>query len=151
MITYELVVWLHILAAAVWIGGMSFFAIVVVPVVRRSGGGAELLQTIGRRLRVVGWILLALLVITGAANLRAHGIGWSTLGQREFWSTDFGRALAIKLSLVAAIVAATLLHDVLSRRAPGSTRTLTAWSGRIILLLSLGVVFFAVTLVRGLP
>jgi copper resistance protein D len=151
MISYELVVWLHIVAAAVWIGGMLFFALVVVPAVRKSSGGTALLRDIGGRLGVLGWVLLALLMITGAANLRFHGIGWTTLSERGFWATGFGHTLAIKLSLVAALMAATLVHDALARRAPQSARTIAIWSGRAILLLSLAVLFYAVALVRGGP
>jgi putative copper export protein len=149
MIAYDVVVWLHIVAAATWIGGMLFFALIVVPSVRRSPGATALLQAMGRRLRLLGWVLLAVLLMTGTVNLRFHGIGWSALRQSGFWATGFGRALAFKLWLVAALTAATLVHDGLTRRGPDSRRMMAVWSGRLILLLSLGVVFFAVALVRG--
>ena len=152
MTLYELVVCLHILAAAGWIGGMLFFALVVVPAVRQSQGaeGARvLLSSVGKRLRTFGWALIAVLVVTGAANLRFHGIGWGTLREPGFWRTDFGRALGYKLALVALVVAVSIAHDVLART--GTRRRLSSWSGRIILLLSMGIVFFAVALVRGLP
>ncbi len=152
MTLYELVVCLHTLAAAAWIGGMLFFALVVVPAVRRaqgSDGARALLSAIGRRLRTLGWALIGILAITGAANLRFHGIGWGTLRQPAFWGTDFGRALGYKLALVAAVVAVSIAHDLLARA--GNRRRLSSWSGRIILLLSIGFVFFAVALVRGLP
>ena len=152
MTLYELVVCLHILAAAAWVGGMLFFALAVVPAVRRSQGadGARLLlSSIGRRLRTLGWMLIAILMITGAANLRFHGIGWGTLREPAFWRTDFGRALGYKLALVVAVVVLSIAHDLLARS--GSRRQLSSWSGRIILLLSIGIVFFAVALVRGLP
>lgn len=149
---YELVVTLHILAAAGWVGGMLFFALVVVPAVRRaqgSEGARPILAAIGRRLRTLGWLLIGILVVTGAANLRFHGIGWGTLREPAFWRTDFGRALGYKLSLLAGVIVISVVHDVLARR--GGHRRLSSWSGRIILLLSVGIVFFAVALVRGLP
>jgi len=152
MTLYELVVCLHILAAAAWIGGMLFFALVVVPAVRRASGADAapvLLGAIGRRLRTLGWLLIGILVITGAANLRFHGIGWGTLRQPAFWRTDFGRALAYKLALLAGVVVLSIAHDLLARA--GTRRRLSSWSGRMILLLSIGIVFFAVALVRGLP
>jgi putative copper export protein len=152
MILYELVVTLHILAAAAWIGGMLFFALVIVPAVRRTQGpeGARvLLATVGRRLRTLGWLLIGVLVVTGAANLRFHGIGWGTLREPAFWRTDFGRALGYKLALVAGVVVLSIAHDVWARAS--SSRRLSSWSGRIILLLSIGIVFFAVAIVRGLP
>jgi copper resistance protein D len=149
---YELVVTLHILAAAGWVGGMLFFALVVVPAVRKSQGpdGARvMLAAVGRRLRTFGWLLIGILVVTGAANLRFHGIGWGTLREPAFWRTDFGRALGYKLALVAGVVVISAVHDLLARG--GGHRRLSSWSGRILLLLSVAIVFFAVALVRGLP
>jgi putative copper resistance protein D len=155
MILYELVVWLHILAAATWIGGTLFFAAVVVPAARSAGDagqGRALLGAIGRRFRPIGWLLVGALIATGAANLHFRGIGWTTLRQAAFWGTDFGRALGYKLGLVAAVLAVSAAHDVWSRRAqPGGSRRLASWSGRLILLLSLVILYFAVALVRGLP
>jgi copper resistance protein D len=154
MTLYELVVTLHVLAAAAWIGGMLFFALVVIPAARRSQGadGARaLLGAVGRRLRTFGWILIGVLVTTGAANLRFRGIGWGTLRERVFWRTDFGRALGYKLAFVAAALVVSVAHDLLSRARPGNSRRLASSSGLLILLLSLPIVYFAVALVRGLP
>jgi uncharacterized membrane protein len=148
---YELVVTLHVLAAAAWIGGMLFFALVVIPAVRRADGARTLLGAVGRRLRTFGWILIGILVTTGAANLRFHGIGWGTLRERAFWRTDFGRALGYKLAFVAAALLVSVAHDLLSGARPGNSRRLASWSGLAILLLSLPIVYFAVALVRGLP
>jgi uncharacterized membrane protein len=154
MILYELVVCLHILAAATWIGGTLFFAAVVVPAARGAGDagqGRALLGAIGRRFRPVGWLLVAVLIVTGAANLHFRGIGWTMLHDPTFWRTDFGRALGYKLGLFAAVLAVSAAHDVWSRARPGGSRRLAAWSGRLILLLSLPILYFAVALVRGLP
>jgi putative copper export protein len=159
MILYEVVVWLHVLAAAVWIGAMAFFALVVVPVARRPENRAAAprwLAAMGARFRTLGWALLAVLVTTGVANLRFHRITLRTVASGELWSTSFGRALAWKLAFVVAAVAATTIHAILTPcdpEAPVSPghRRLASWSGRFILLFSLGALFFAVVLVRGLP
>lgn len=163
MTGYTLTVWSHVAAAATWIGSMVFFAAVVVPVLRRHGGGPALLAQMGSRFRVLGLSSLAVLVVTGIANLHLRGIGWSVLRERGFWSTELGRPLAWKLGLVAFVLLSTGAHDlVLTKRAaraleadPRSPyavrhRRLASWLGRVVLLASLAILYFAVTLVRGL-
>jgi copper resistance protein D len=165
MTAYVLCVWLHILAATVWIGGMVFFATVMVPVLRRpevSRRSAPLLRLIGARFRVVGWIALATLAVTGILNLRFRGIDWSVLADSRFWATGFGRTLARKLGLVVFVMFAAGAHDGMSgrraiealERAPESdeakrTRRLASGLGRLALLSSLAILFLAVALVRG--
>lgn len=148
---YALSVWLHILAAAVWIGSMAFFAVAVVPALRRSGNReavAPMVRAIGRRFRVVGWACLGVLVVTGVTNLRVRGIDLETLCASEFWATGFGRTLAHKLVLVALVFVATAAHDALSS---SPRRQLASWLGRATLVLSMGVLLMAVALVRGAP
>jgi copper resistance protein D len=62
----------HVLAAIVWIGGMLFVALVLVPVVRAQADPvlrARLFHQAGVRFRAVGWAALLLLLVTGLANL----------------------------------------------------------------------------------
>jgi putative copper export protein len=159
MVLYEAVVCLHVLAAAVWIGSMAFFALVVVPVVRRAEGGdagPRLLRRMGARYRAVGWVSLGVLVATGVANLHFHGITLGDVAGGRLSSTPFGHALAYKLSFVVAAIGASFVHEQLMPPDPEAplsprARRLVAWSGRLVMLLSLGALFFAVALVRGLP
>lgn len=161
---YVLSVWLHIVAAAVWIGSMAFFALVVAPVLRRPGNRERLapfVRAMGARFRVLGWSCLGVLVATGASNLGLRGFGWATLGRADFWRTEFGCTLAYKLLLVAAVAACTVAHEVLTSRAlagppqdpaPAQVvrrRAVSAWLGRATLLLSVLVVLLGVALVRG--
>ena len=70
--------WLHIVAVAVWLGGMAFLALVLVPTIRSPKYRAlapELVHATGVRFRTVGWIALALLVASGVGNLWVRGIG----------------------------------------------------------------------------
>jgi putative copper resistance protein D len=164
---YTLCVFVHILAACAWIGAMIFFAVALVPVIRRPeyrGVFAELIGHVGARFRVLGWACLLVLVATGISNLMMRGIGGSTLSTAEFWSTSFGRTLAFKLVAVVLVVLATGAHDVLfgaramRRLAQDPTspvalrvRRVASWLGRTTLLLSLAVLLLAVWLVRGMP
>ena len=50
--------WLHLLAAVAWIGGMLFLSVVLVPVLRRERFASQkalLFRTTARRFRVVVW------------------------------------------------------------------------------------------------
>jgi uncharacterized membrane protein len=159
---YQWVVFVHILAALVWVGGMWFLALVLVPALRREPPDrrAALLEAVGRRFRTVGWVAIAVLLVTGVWNVANRGFGWDvfTAGGR------FGHILAGKLALIAVVLALSALHDF--RIGPASTRArlqgddprraeslrrLASWIGRVNALLALVVIWLAVALVRGLP
>ncbi|HXG50058.1 MAG TPA: DUF4149 domain-containing protein [candidate division Zixibacteria bacterium] len=162
---YLLSVWLHVLAAAVWIGGMTFLALALVPEVKRLESrtlAASLIHRTASRFRVVGWVSLITLIATGTFNVLHRGFGWAELGDPVFWQSAFGKTLGAKLLLVAAILALSLLHDFLIgpravellRDRPDSPEALAlrrraSWLGRIVLLLALGAVALGVLLVRG--
>ena len=158
-------VWLHILAAAVWIGGMAFLALVVLPVVKREEyreHASRLIHLTGTRFRTIGWICLIVLVVTGFVNLAFRGIGWAVLVNAGFWQSPFGSVLGLKLLTVAVIVGLSAWHDFgVGPRAtaawqadPSSAEALrlrraASWFGRLNLLLALAAVALAVALVRG--
>jgi putative copper export protein len=155
---YALSVVIHVLAAALWVGGMGLFALVVVPVARRILGEAqarELLRAAGARFASIGWIALGLLLVTGVANLAFRGV-LSLVPTLGFWRTPFGSTLAMKLVFVALALIASLAHardarhrtEVALDRAPTPTSRVL---GRATLLLSVAVVVLAVLLVRGTP
>ena len=164
---YLFSVWLHILAAIVWIGGMAFFALVVVPVIRRDefrGNASTLIRQTGIRFRSLGWFCIALLALTGVVNLAYQGTGWENIRSGAIWRGAQGVVLAFKLSLVLIIVALSLLHDFIigPRAAAAAAADASApeairlsryarWLGRLNLLLALIVVFLGVMLVRGSP
>lgn len=158
---FRLLVWTHIVAACFWVGGILFFALVLVPALRQSGSSrVPLLQSIGRRFRAWGWGSVALLVVTGIANV-LHRVPAADLLQSELWSSPWGQILALKLGLVASVVGMSLAHDILGTRAveaanrDGASREaarLRVWAsalGRLDGVLALAVVFVAVLLVRG--
>ena len=150
---YVWCVWLHVLAATVWVGSMVFFAVAVVPALRRRevrDVAPALMTILGARFRVVGTVSLLVLLVTGALELGYHGIGWSDLMHGTLWSSDFGRTLAHKLALVAVVVAATVVHEFITRRDALQHRRAASWIGRVMMVASLGILYFAVRLARGL-
>jgi len=167
MTLYILSVWLHIVAATVWIGGMLFLVLVLIPALRGLGNrglAATLVHHVGVRFRSVGWLSLLLLVMTGLINLVKRGIGWTALTSPELWRSEFGHILGIKLSLVALTFLLSAVHDFLigpkatkaGRLEPGSPeaqrlRRQAAWMGRFNLLMGLIIAALGVMLVRGAP
>ncbi|HEY3129639.1 MAG TPA: CopD family protein [Acidobacteriota bacterium] len=162
---YLILVWLHLLASIIWIGGMMFFVLVLAPYTRRPEQrdiAISLVRWTGMRFRTIGWICIALLVPTGFFTLAFRGFGWRDLASESFWSGSFGQILAIKLSFVALILLFSVLHDfvigprasVLAQADPNSPaaarlRRQAAWIGRFNLLVALIIVWFGVMLARG--
>lgn len=163
---FVLSVWLHILAAAVWIGGMVFLALVLVPLLRRSPDRRQasvMLQAAGRRLRVVGWAALGVLIATGVFNF-GYRAGWDDILAPSRWREAFGTAFEWKLGLVALTLVMSVLHDTvigprataLGRVDPTSreavrARLAASWIGRVTMLLSVVMVFLSVVMLRGWP
>jgi uncharacterized membrane protein len=164
---YLFSVWLHILAAVMWVGGTLFLVIVLVPAIRRpefGGIAPALIRSTAHRFRWVGWVCFCILIATGLLNLVARGIGFKELGEAAFWQGSFGRTLAIKLILVVAILCVSAFHDFfLGPRAaavweahPTSVETLrlrrqAVQLGRLNLVIALAAILLAIMLVRGEP
>jgi copper resistance protein D len=158
---YVATVSLHVLAAVLWLGGMLFFAIVA-PVLRRvedEALRARLFEALGRRFRVVGWVCIAILLLTGTEQLRARGWLSADLWARPgFWSTALGMRLAWKLGLVGVMIAVQAVHDFwlgprAGRATPGTPearalRSRAAWLARLNALLGVALVYAAVRLGR---
>ena len=163
---YTISVWLHILATTVWVGGMLFLVLVVVPWLRagnRATAGAFLRET-GRRFRDVAWICFVVLIVTGSFNLWMRGVRISDFFSVEWRSSTFGMTVLWKIGLVAVALVLSAVHDfVLGPRAtaemerdPRSAvsellRRRASLMGRANALLALAIVFVAVLLVRGVP
>lgn len=161
---YWISVTLHVLAAMLWLGGMLFLAAVGAPVLRAIEPAAlrqRLFQELGLRFRTIGWGAIALLIVTGIANLHFRGwLRWDgVLGEAAFWSTTTGHALAWKLIAVTAMLVVSLVHDFVlgpaaGRAAAGSPEALrlrrrAALAARATAALGLVVVIAAVRLARG--
>lgn len=152
-------VWIHLLAAVVWIGGMVFLSVVLVPVLRRGGLFAQyamLFRTVAYRFRALVWGAMGILSATGL--VLAAGRSIPVIEPRQ-WPTIF----AAKMSLVAFLFSLTLLHDLVvgprvrlvlgkteAERTPRD-RVLVRYSvivPRLSLLVALLVLLLAVVLAR---
>lgn len=164
---YLISVWLHILAAAIWVGGMVFLSLVLVPVVRRPeyrGVASSLIRWTGLRFRWVGWTCLGVLLVTGTFNLAYRGMTWEDVWSGRLWHGSYGSVLGVKLLLMSLILFLSGLHDfVIGPRASavwlsnplelkaGRVRRQAGWIGRLNLILGLGAMACGVMLVRGVP
>lgn len=161
---YYLLVTLHVLAALLWLGGMFFLGLVGAPALRAVEPPAlrqRLFHDIGLRFRTVGWIAIAVLVLTGVLLLHMRGLlQWSgVFGSAAFWRTSLGLALAAKVATVVTMVVVSFVHDFVlgpaaGRLEPGSPSALAmrrraALLARLNALVGLLLVIAAVRLARG--
>ena len=139
-----LVRWIHVLAAMVWIGGMLFVALVLVPAARRLDPAlrARLVHDLGVRFRTVGWIALLVMIATGLLNL---------------WFRPYLLAAPrfhVKIALVIVALGLAALHDfVLGPRAgqagaDPAARVRASWVARTNVLIALAIVLLGLAL-RG--
>ncbi len=100
---------LHLIAAAVWAGGIVFLGIAV-GAARKTLADREriaLFRQLGRRFLIVGGVAMLILIATGTslANDRLASFG-------DLFDTDYGRRLAEKLALVVAVIVLTAFHSL---------------------------------------
>jgi uncharacterized membrane protein len=163
---YQLAAFVHLLAAMVWIGGMLFLAVVLVPVARGlqdpPGVGMRFLGQAARRFRFPAWGALLVLVATGIWLLVERGIGVTYLLEEQ---GSIAGALRIKLALVVAVVALSALHDfgngprvarlMQAGGRPSASalqqRRLLTWLARVNVALVLVIAALGVMVVRGVP
>lgn len=156
----SLIVWLHLVAAVSWIGGMVFLSVVLVPILKREPFASQkalLFLAMARQFRVVVWGTIAVLLFTGPLLLHQRGI---PIADPSRWPTT----LAVKLGLVTILLLLTLAHDLIIGprvgrivQLPTESRTRfdhalvlgARWLARFSLLLALAVLFTAVMLARS--
>jgi uncharacterized membrane protein len=166
---YQLVSYVHLLAAITWVGGTLFLFMVLVPVIRKAqdppGASVRILSAAARRFRVVAWVALATLVGTGIWILVERGLSAEEImtGQSRYFDL-----LRLKMALVVLIIMLSALHDFVlgprlaraleaTRRGPtGQTegsraRKTVSYLARVSVVLALVVVALGVFLLRGLP
>jgi uncharacterized membrane protein len=166
-----IIVAVHIFSAVTWIGGAIFLALVMVPVARGMDPpamGLVFLRRAATRFRGIAWVLLALLVVSGALALEWRGIGFDRFNDEGFWSTEIGTALLVKIVLVGVLLVMSGFHDfVLGPRVaelirqvgrgqppPPSTvaaRKRLVMLARINLLIAIATAVVGMMLVRGVP
>jgi copper resistance protein D len=164
---YFLSVWLHILAAAVWVGGLIYTAAVAVPfaLTHEVSERQRILRGLARRFRWIGWGSIGVLIITGIGNLtlRLTPVKFSQILNGDLFNPDkVEQLLAIwlpwKFMLVILMVGLMAFHDVASLQAakkfegspdsaPGNK--MGSRAAALATLLAIAVLYVSVRLVRG--
>jgi len=113
IVGYAIVVdWLHLLAAALWVGGMLYIATTYLPVLRRRpiAEQARSLTTVlpyFSPLAIAGVLIMA---VTGPFNATFHLTSWA-----QFLTTAYGRTLLVKILLVGGLLLTSAYHVGLLR------------------------------------
>jgi putative copper export protein len=99
--------WLHLLAAATWVGSQVMMFAVIVPGLRRLDAGPRwrLMSVVTVRFGWLGGFSLAVLVATGIDNINRYS-------PADMFDFRYGYILAVKVALVAAVVLLTLAHSL---------------------------------------
>ncbi|KRT71903.1 MAG: hypothetical protein XU13_C0034G0010 [Candidatus Rokubacteria bacterium CSP1-6] len=144
--------WLHVLSAAVWLGGLLFQSHILLPLLARGGPAEPIAQAV-RRSRRVAWTALVLLILTGLHNLTRLPPVISMI------ESGVLKLLALKLFLVVILlmlsahrdfgVAARLIRAVAAGRDATPALRMLVRLDRVALLLGLGLVYLGLAVSRG--
>ena len=144
--------WLHVLSAAVWLGGLLFQSHILLPLLARGGPAEPIAQAV-RRSRRVAWTALVLLILTGLHNLTRLPPVTSMI------ESGVLKLLALKLFLVVILlmlsahrdfgVAARLIRAVAAGRDATPALRMLVRLDRVALLLGLGLVYLGLAVSRG--
>ena len=145
------ILWVHVVAAVVWVGGVAYQVHVLMPAARR--GGAAVFAEAARRARPVTWTAIALVVLTGFYNV-------TQLGSLErVMQSGAGQMVIGKFILVIAMAAimgqrdfaqVTLLRAALASGGDPQPplRSITRMD-RIVLLIALVVIYLGLAISRA--
>lgn len=162
---YHISLFIHIISAMFWMGGMLFFVAIIIPVSRRkvyAGFRGDLVNRIGRRFSRYSWVVFGLLIITGITNLLTKGFSAGDLVSAAFWQSGYGSTLHSKLHFFLLMLVLSAVHDFylgpkatrLMSEEPEAARTArlrkaAGWIGRINLVLGFLIIYYALSLGRG--
>lgn len=152
---YLISIFVHVVCAAFWIGGMLFIPLVLVPGIKQQPNRVLLLHKTGIKFRFYGWLAVVVLFITGLLNMHFRGLPFTV---EFFTSSSYGKLLVIKLSLFVLMLMISGIHDFYigmksideMHQSKGiKFKLLARWTGMLNLLLALIIAFLGVAISRG--
>ncbi len=152
----KVALFIHVISAVFWIGGMLFITLVIAPFLSTIPDREEksrIYQFVGKKYRFLGWIAIILLLVTGPTVLYLiYGVAPQRMFSSPFHTSPLGTALSVKLSFVILIVISSLVHDFWlgpkARSSPKFSKYAKIF-GRSNLVIALLIVIFAVILRSG--
>jgi putative copper export protein len=157
---YFILVWLHLLAAAFYVGGMLFLSLVAVPLLKTDPdhvGTQRRFLSMARRFRSFAWGAIFVLLLTGALLLR----GYVSFGEPL---SDWPITVLTKLLLVAVLLGTSITHEfflgpkvtTIKQKPPSSWSSaeqtlvkISPWLSRLVLVFGLAIFLLAVVLARS--
>lgn len=158
-----IITWIHLVSAAVWVGGSLFIGAVLAPLLKKMSMPLEeriqMMVQVGRRFNKIAVPSLIILIITGLYNSQQVITNPDSL-----LSTSYGSFLLIKIILVVILVIAFIIHvriirkDVeqkiiskeLTEKQIQKLRKQIIILGEIIVIISVAILFFAALLDVGI-
>jgi putative copper export protein len=131
----DLVRWIHLLSASIWVGGLITLG-ALVAAVRRTEADRAVLQAMARQFGRLSWVAMIGSIATGVIQLMDVDVSAGV-------DTEYGRILFVKLLLVGGAVALALGHQMTARTTSPRVRGIIQ---AFILVLSLGILGSAVML-----
>ncbi|MCV0365774.1 MAG: CopD family protein [Nitrosopumilus sp.] len=154
--------WIHLVSAAIWVGGSLFIGIVFSPLLKTMTSSLEermqIMIRVGRRFNKIAVPSLIILMATGLYS--SHML----LGKPDLLvATSYGTFLVIKIILVIALIITYAIHvrvirkdieeKIISNQMPESQiqklRKKIIILGEITVVLSVAILFFASLLDAG--
>jgi putative copper export protein len=109
-----LIMWAHLVAASIWVGGSIFIGIVLAPLLKTISDSVEgrlsIMIRVGRKFNKIGVPSLIVLIVTGIYNSTGFIVKPSMI-----FSTTYGIVLLIKIMLVIALIIIFAIHVRLIR------------------------------------
>lgn len=156
------ITWIHLVSAAVWVGGSLFIGAVLAPILKKMSMSVEeriqMMVKVGRRFNKIAVPSLIILIVTGLYNSQQVLINPEVL-----LATSYGTFLLIKIFLVIALIITFIIHvriirkDVeekiiskqMNEKQIQKLRKKIIILGEIIVVISVAVLFFAALLDTG--
>jgi uncharacterized membrane protein len=161
-IEQAILTWIHLIAAAIWVGGSIFIGIVFSPILKTISTSIEdriqIMIKVGKRFNKVAVPSLIILMVTGLYN--SHML----LSRPDLlMATSYGTFLAIKIILVVSLIITYAVHvriirkdvedQIMSKQMPlqqiKKLRKKIIILGEITVILSVAILFFAALLDAG--
>ena len=152
---YLISVFIHVICAAFWIGGMLFIPLVLVPGIKNKPNRMLLLHKTGIKFRFYGWLAVIILIISGVLNIYFRGLPFTV---EFFINTSYGKLLSLKLALFVVMLLVGGIHDFyfgmksideMQQSLGKKFKMLARWTGMLNLLLALIIAFLGVAISRG--
>jgi hypothetical protein len=145
-----------------WVGGMIFYVLVIISVLRDpelSNYKLILLKKIALQFRKISYFVFLLFFISGIGILYSKGY-YTEIFNPIFWQADIGLLLGIKLCLFGLLLISSVYHDFITGPYTFSYletntqkyekyRKLSSFFGRLNLFVSIAIAILGTFISRG--